>query len=195
MRWALVLGGAECVFDDAEAAIAKFGEPDVIVGVKDIVMEYPRIDHWCTFHVDRVEKEIAKRRSLGYSDPKVIWTYANVRLRPKVNIPVETIKVRGGSSGLLGAMVAVKVADKAILAGIPMNENMGHFNKKGRGGPWREGRLYKAHWKDYIPTLRPVVRSMQGWTMETLGAPSREWLFGDGTSEVRDTASSEATAS
>lgn len=191
MTWSLVLGGAECVIEDAEAAIAKFGEPDTIVGVKDIAIEYPRIDHWATFHLDRIPKEISKRRSLGYKDPESLWTYNNVRYQPRVGIPVNYLKVRGGSSGLLGALVGIKVADKAILAGIPMDPKMRHFNDRKRGAPWAEGKNYKRHWDDYVPQMRNRVKSMRGWTMELLGEPSREWLFDSGASAVCDTSSSQ----
>lgn len=198
MNWALVLGGAACVFEDEQAARLQFGEPDTIVGVKDIAIEYPRIDHWVTFHLDRVPNEIAKRRALGYPDPKVIWTFAGYRLisRIRVGIPIEQMKIKGGSSGLLGAMVGMKVANKAILAGIPMDSSMPHFNDRKRGKPWEEARIYIPHWKEHIPRMQGHVRSMRGWTQEVFGAPTREWLYGnDDSTEIRDTLASTPTNS
>jgi hypothetical protein len=165
------------VYPDLELAIATFGEPDIIVGVKDIWMEYPRIDYFVTFHVDRIPRELERRRKLGYPDPKAVWTYNGVRV-PKIPIPVKMHKVRGGSSGLLGAIVGTIEADRAVLAGIPLDTNMRHYHNRKHGKPWAEGRLYKPHWEQMKPELQDKVKSMSGWTMKLLGAPTVDWVHG-----------------
>lgn len=177
MTWALVLGGAACVFDDMVAAIDKLGEPDVYVGVKDIAIDCPYVTHWVTYHCDRIPRELEQRRKLGHPDPVKIWTYPGVRV-PRIPIEVDRLKVRGGSSGLLGALVGCTVASKAVLAGIPLDVNMPHYHDKKRKRPWTEGRLYKPHWEKHIHLLRGRVTSMSGFTRELLGEPTKEWMLG-----------------
>ena len=65
MTWAVVLGGAQCVYDDLARAKALLGEPDMVIAVKDIGMEYPKIDYWCSYHIDRMPRELGIRRKLG----------------------------------------------------------------------------------------------------------------------------------
>lgn len=177
MTWALVLGGAANVYDDMHAALRLFGEPDVYVGVKDIGWEHPKVTHWCSYHVDRIPRELEKRRSLGYPDPERIWTYKGVRA-PKMQVPVYFHKVRGGSSGLLGAYVGTIVAERAVLCGIPMDMDMPHYHMRKHGKAWKEGRLYKPHWQSAESELKNKVKSMSGWTKELLGEPSWEWVHG-----------------
>lgn len=177
MTWALVLGGAKVVFDEANKAIAEFGEPDQVVAVKDIWMEWPKVDHVVSYHPDRWTKEFVRRRKLGYEDPKQFWTYAGVRVY-NWKYPTEYVNIRGGSSGLLGALVGIKVCDRAVLCGIPMDPTQRHFHERKKGNPWTEGRLYKQHWEGYLGQLRNRVKSMSGYTQQLLGAPTREWVHG-----------------
>jgi hypothetical protein len=177
MTWALVAGGAQCVWEDMARAEAMLGKPDILVGVKDIWMEM-RVDHFCTFHADRIKKELATRRKRGLPDPSAIWTNSAVKIPPIPEIEIKYLNLRGGSSGLLGVMVALRNADKVVLCGIPMNPEMRHYHQRKHGKPWREGKLYLAHWQQHLPTLRGRVKSMSGNTKEMLGYPTREWVYG-----------------
>lgn len=177
MTWSLVLGGAENVYDDMKLAIEAFGEPDMIVAVKDIWMEYPRVDHVATYHVDRIPRELDRRRKLGYADPKCFWTYRGVRI-PSFSIEIKAIKTQGGSSGLLGAIVGIEVADRAILAGIPMDGAMPHYHNRKNKKPWSEARLYRPHWEKSMYVLGGKVKSMSGFTRQLLGTPTKEWVLG-----------------
>lgn len=178
MTWALVLGGAKCVFEDAEKAIQLLGEPDVVVAVKDIWIEWPKVDHVATYHIERIPRELERRRSLGYEDPKCIWTYAHIR-QLKMPLPQKCIKMTGGSSGLLGAYVAIRVADKGVLAGIPLDPTMSHFHNRKQGKPWKEGEHYMKQWRQCLPDLKDRIKSMSGYTKELLGEPTVEWLQSD----------------
>lgn len=177
MSWALILGGAECVYEDLQLAIKDFGQPDVVVAVKDIWIEYPKVDHVATFHIDRIPRELIRRRALGYADPKVIWTYKGVREPRGIGIEVRKMHMRGGSSGLLGAFVALQVADRGVLAGIPMNPGMRHYHNRKGGKAWGEARIYTPHWEHNLHFLTDRIKSMSGWTREKLGAPTKEWVL------------------
>lgn len=189
MTWSLVLGGAKCVFDDLQRALDMFGEPDVIIGVKDIWIEYPRIDHVATFHLDRIPRELEKRRKLGYKDPQCIWTFKGVPLI-RIPIPIKTINTRGGSSGFLGALAGRELTDKVVLAGIPLDPTMPHYHDRRRKQPFKDATRYLPTWEKALPLLQGRVKSMSGNTKQLLGEPTKEWLY-----EIRDSDTSAASNS
>lgn len=174
---ALVMGGAKCVHEDLEVALS-LCRPDVFIAVKDIGIVYYRVDHWVTFHADRIANELAKRRSLGNPDPKCIWVHKRSHVAQGVNVPIERILVKGGSSGMMGALVGLRLARKVVLAGVPMDPGMPHFNDRKHGKPWHEGRLYQSYWRQCLPDMKDRVRSLSGWTKELLGEPTPQWLSG-----------------
>ena len=176
MSWSLVLGGAACVYDDLKRAKALLGEPDIIIAVKDIWVEYPKVDHVATYHIERIPRELAKRRALGYEDPKCVWTYQFFR-HPKISLPVKYIRTTGGSSGYLGALVGLEVSDKVVLAGVPMDPTMPHFHNRKYGKPWKDGIAYLKQWHDNKTKLLGRVKSMSGFTKDLLGEPTLEWLY------------------
>lgn len=188
MTWSLVLGGAQNVYEDANKAIKLLGEPDVVVAVKDIWIEYPKVDHVATYHVDRISRELERRRALGYPDPQCVWTYRSVRVM-RLQLPLKTLRVNGGSSGLLGALVGIEVADKAVLAGIPLDASMPHFHNRKHGKPWKDAVIYQKHWRAVLNRMLGRVKSMSGYTQELLGEPTKEWLLA---TEGLDHASSES---
>ena len=174
MTIALVLGGASNVYDDTKAALALF-TPDVIVAVKDIAITYPKVDHWVTYHPERLVRELPRRRLSGLPDPIAVWMHEGGRMASNLGIQVKHLPHRGGSSGFMGMVVGCKVADKAVLCGIPMDPNLKHFSRpKPRG--WPEGMFYRQVWIKHLPEFKDRVRSMSGWTRELLGAPTKEWL-------------------
>ena len=174
MTVAIVLGGALNVYTDAKAAASLF-TPDVVVAVKDIGMTYPHVDHWVTYHPERLPRELPIRRKKGLSDPLFIWTYEASRTPTVVGIPFKFIPFRGGSSGFMGMEVGCKVADKVVLCGIPMDPNMKHFSRPKAKG-WPEGKFYRQAWMKHLSEFKDRVRSMSGWTKEVLGEPTAAWL-------------------
>lgn len=177
---ALVLGGAQCLYDDIAAAERLF-KPTFIVAVKDIGITHPHVDYWVTFHLDRIPRELEQRRKLGHPDPTCFWTYSNIHTPKGLMLPVERLKITGGSSGLLGAFVGMRVAEKVVLAGIPLDPDMPHYHKRKHGKPWKEGAVFRQHWQKAHDDLKFKVRSMSGWTRQLLGKPTRDWL---GTTDV-----------
>jgi hypothetical protein len=157
-----------------EAALALF-KPDIVVAVKDIGITYPHIDHWVTYHPERLPKELKMRRDRGLVDPLFIWTYDKIAIRPKLGIEFRTVPHRGGSSGFMGMVVACIVADRCVLAGIPMDPVQKHFSRPKKKG-WPEAMYYRKVWTEYHGEYKDRVRSMSGWTKEIFGAPTSEWL-------------------
>ena len=173
MTIAMVLGGAACVYDDIKAA-EKLFTADIIVAVKDIGITWPKVDYWATYHPERLPKELGERRALGLPDPKLIYTY-NKRVPKGIDIPMQMMNTKGGSSGLMGTEAALLVADKVVLCGIPLDPVQKHYRRPRKQG-WPPAIMYRLAWRQVHGKLKDRVRSMSGWTREFLGAPTEEWL-------------------
>ena len=170
---ALVLGGAQCVYNDIAAAQAMF-KPDIIVAVKDIGITWPHVDYWATLHPERLPKELKQRRDAGLPDPKAIYSY-RMRVPSGLGIEIRVLDTPGGSSGMLGTQAALLVADKAVLVGIPLDPKQVHYCRPKKGG-WPPANMYRKVWTEAHPKLKDRVRSVSGWTRDLLGAPTKEWL-------------------
>lgn len=177
-RTALVVGGAHCVWDDVKAVRA-LHDFELFVLVNDIGTVWPyRIDHWVTFHAVLLEKWTDLRRANGFSDAGKLWTGATTsKIPPHLSVTKHWMKV-GGSSGMLGTLVGLDHAHKVVVAGIPLDPALPHFNNKHGNRPWKDATKYRTAWIDHLPILRERVRSCSGWTAEQLGKPTREWLEG-----------------
>lgn len=175
MTWSLVLGGAKCVYDDIAAATEQFGQPDIVVAVKDIWVTYPRVDYVVSYHADRLPAELEERDRLGLQRPIAAYVYHGTPI-PRMPLRVECVHSPGGSSGLMGAMLGCRIADKAVLCGIPMDPQMPHFNMRKEGRPWVSATVFQPVWLGERGSLFGRVRSMSGWTKELLSLPDKEWL-------------------
>jgi hypothetical protein len=172
MLKALVLGGAACVHEGAERALALF-QPDAIFAVNNIGIDWSgRLDYWCTLHPLPTHKwpgmaqALVRRHKAGLNRPQT-WAH-----RPGPGIDRTTGDWAGSSS-----LFAVKVArlegfERIVLAGVPMNASY-HYND---ARPWMQHTAFVNGWRKRAPEIRPFVRSMSGWTRELLGDPSAEWL-------------------
>lgn len=173
---ALVIGGAMGVWDEVEQA-KHLCDFDVIVAVKKAGLDYPgRIDHWVTWHPERLLHWIPKRRKEGRPDAGMLWSgkLRGVRQGTHLKLPLNWLTCDGGgSSGLLGTLIALEYADKAVLAGIPMDADREHYDKPGL---WNEAPKYHKAWQDELPKLKDRVRSLSGWTQALLGSPDLQWL-------------------
>lgn len=165
MPTALVIGGAECAWDDAYRALELF-KPDAFAVVNDMLGRWPlRIDYGCTLHPDKLGEFLRGRRG---PLPYQIWSH-----RAHKNAQRRTTDW-AGSSGLF----AVKVLreenfDAIVVAGVPMVDKAGHIVRK---ETWPNANMFRGGWKKRFGEIEPYVRSMSGWTMELLGPPTPEWL-------------------
>ena len=170
-----VLGGAQCVWRDFEAAKA-LCTPDKIACVNDIGIEYPdKYDYWVSYHNINLQRWLRQRRERNLPDPNEIWT-GEAKSRTDLKC-LRRYKVRGGSSGMLATCIALSQgATHVVLAGVPMDPNMRHFHNDKKGKPWKEAKKYHKYWLEQLEFFNGRVRSMSGWTRETLGVPTLEWL-------------------
>jgi len=133
------------------------------------------VHHWVSYHIERMPRELTMRAKLGLPPPQFLWTYHGVKA-PRLPIPVCYIKIRGGSSGLLGAFVGMKVCDRAVLCGIPLDPTSAHYHSRKHGKAWQEAVLYQAHWRNMQKYMQGKVMSMSGYTMQLLGQPTEDWV-------------------
>lgn len=174
MLTALVLGGADCVWEDMEAAYDAF-RPDWIVAVNDVGTRLPgAINYWVTLHQDKMGAWRAERERRGFSPA---LRHVSHEMRPGID---ETLDYRwpgmtgSGSSGLFGVKVAMDHgAGRVVLAGVPMQPERAHFFN---GSAWRDCGSFLDGWHNALPFIKDRVRSMSGWTKELLGAPTPAWL-------------------
>lgn len=185
---ALVLGGADCVWEDLKALEALMGRPwdGIVIAANDIGSHWPgRLDHWVTLHPENFTRWIQDRRANGYPDGFRAWTPQNKmkKLKGQPNVPHTALNnIGAGSSGMFGVAVALQGlgCTRVICAGIPMTKTP-HFEQSKvqvRGRKWEAA---DAHWKSWkedktAALLKGRVKSMSGRTMELLGMPTPEWL-------------------
>lgn len=183
MTIAFVLGGGACVHEDLAAA-EKLCTPDHVVACNDFGAEYPgELDAFVTLHPDELPRWIGARRENGYPEPKRIISHKVRTMQDGKGEPfvTQTHEFRwqdfvgvSGSSGLFCVKVAFEIlgAKKVILCGVPMDDRPHFFDTE----KWEAVRNFTGTWEQLIPVLRDRVRSMSGWTRETLGAPSPDWI-------------------
>jgi hypothetical protein len=172
MPSALVLGGARCVHEDAEAALGLF-TPDAIAAVNDIGIEWPgRLDYWVTLHANKtrqwpgIVEALHRRIGKGRNRPQ-IWGY-----KPHSGIDRHTDDWTG-SSGLLTVKILIEEGFGCIVvAGVPMTQEGGHFYDT---KAWLQCERYRVGWVKHHKEIAPFVRSMSGWTREQFGEPS-DWF-------------------
>lgn len=168
----LILGGAKSVFDDMRQAQAMCTF-DAVIAINDIGFEIPEIDYWCSMHPDKLAlKWLPQRRDNGYPDPKSLWTSRDKKV-PN-DIEFQTLKNTRGGSGLLAIHVARYLNfSKIVLAGVPMEAEGEHYHTPGK---WKECKLYRIVW-EADKSLKHDVRSFSGWTRDTYGVPTADWLM------------------
>jgi len=179
--WAIVLGGAECVWEDVSRwEYGTYGAswPAIIVAANDIGCHFPDVDHWASFHVDKFKGWMQLREAKGYARPRATWGW-------RVGHPVDYVVSpwSGGSSGMLATQVALALGcSKVILCGMPMTATA-HFPESqefdANQTVWSES---DGHWRSWVRVheegwFEGRVRSMSGRTRQLLGEPTREWLL------------------
>lgn len=195
MKSALVIGCAACVWDDIKAAkvLARY---DAIYCVKQMGIYYPEaFNVWVTLHPEAMDEYEIQRHKFGFPNgyqivappPKELGMHgAKGNIARRVSYLLSEDSNSSAGSGLYGAKVAVEDGyDRVVLAGIPMTAEGGHFlpnslNVSGqiRGKVWTGQNSFIIGMNAALPQLQGKVKSMSGYTMKVLGAPTQEWLNG-----------------
>lgn len=170
---AVILGGARSVWDDARAALAMIGDqPAMIVATNQAGVRYPGdLDAWASLHPDFFANALPRRVRASLNKPLV---YAPARHPDTPGIKAVAPRW-DGSSALYAAQVAMRQlkARKVILCGAPLESEAGHIAVP---GPWCDPERYRAGLIAALPEIKDRVRSMSGWTADTLGRPDLDWI-------------------
>lgn len=187
MSTALVLGGAACVWEDVEAAL-ELGEYQGVVACNDAAAHWPgELDAAVSLHMQVFPRWLTIRKRKGYPKPKQVLGHleaSKARVGPGFVTGFTEYKLPGQDRSGTSGLFAVKVAlvdlgfDKAVLCGIPMDEQAHFFG----GGPWRGGGESWKAWLKAYPFLKDRARSMSGRTSYMLGTPEPDWISRDGAS-------------
>lgn len=184
MTIALVLGGGDCVWRDLEAAL-RLGEFDAVVTCNDVTAAYPGpVDAAVSLHFEKWPIWLRQRALKGLPPPaRVVGHAVAGRGAPgwvthwsEQKFPGQT---ESGSSGCFAAKYAVEDLGhrRAVLCGIPMTAEARHFFDR---RSWGGAAAHRRGFRQAIPAIAGRVRSMSGWTKEHLGAPTPEWIAGQG---------------
>lgn len=174
MLRALMLGDAKCLQADLAAA-SKLCDYDAVCACNNAGLHYKgRLDYWVTLHPlparywPGMTDALRRRLKEGRNRPQT-WAH-------KASGGVDRyISDWAGSSGLFGVRVLLEEGfERIVLCGVPMNREGAHFYDESR--PWDTAGSFHKGWEKHMDILRPHVRSMSGWTLTRLGAPTPEWL-------------------
>ena len=198
----IILGTGPGMFSDLGRALCLAPRARIIAVNGAGVLYRDRIALWVSIHGDHLEAFIDERERLGYPDGYAAW--GNFGSRHQNRRAHRWDKPNGGgSSALLALEVSREVAGYThwILCGVPLSgheckawanadgEIMGQQDASKRQTDRREAEvldsrepsrggylIYRKGWKQQRRQLAPFVRSMSGWTLETFGAPTHEWV-------------------
>lgn len=196
MKVALILGSADCLWEDvreAEDVIEESGAgADVeLVALNDVGAWFPRRIHaWATLHPEKLGERdpddpdgfswLQRRSREGH--PQGFRTYG--RRRPDI-IHEAVQPWGGGSAALYGVRVAEhRGAAGAILCGCPLVERP-HVAESTTAHTVSENlEDYRRAWERRIQRdhrrpgryVRERTRSIRGWTRQLLGYPDPDWI-------------------
>ena len=170
---AVILGGSRSVWDEARAAFALIGDrPCIVVATNQSGVRYPgNLDAWASLHPDFFANALQRRLNADLNKPLL---YAPAKHPDTPGIKAVAPRW-DGSSALYAAQVAMKQlkAGKVILCGAPLDSDAGHIAIP---GPWCDPERYRAGFTAALPEIEGRVRSMSGWTADTLGCPDLDWI-------------------
>lgn len=121
-----VCGSAACVFDDMRRAFGVYGQPSAVLGVNDIGMHLPQIDHWYSNDAPMLRKWRQARRPEYKDDPALHTNYGGESgYQDDMSYHGEFV---GINSSINATRLALKLGyDKVIVCGVPCDGSGYYF--------------------------------------------------------------------
>lgn len=170
---AIVIGGAQGVWEELESALGLVkGRDFIVIATNHAGRLYAgHIDAWVTLHPECLREWRSDRKDAGFNDDYEAFVHENRRGLIDVQVVPHGWYA---SSGIYAAQVATQALDCAgvILCGVPLEEERGHIAFP---GPWIEWAMYRAGAEAAKADGTPI-RSMSGWTADLFGQPTKAWL-------------------
>ena len=181
MKTALIVGCADCLWDDVKTAHA-LGKYDATYCVKMAGIYWPhKFQTWVSLHPEWQAGYEGERKERGYPDgyetvgplQGEVGMHAKHKVDRRVSYRFPGSNA-SASSGIYAAKVAMEDGyGRIVLAGIPMQAEQNHFI---RGKEWKQCDSFIVGLYAAIPFLDGKVKSVSGLTRELLGAPTKEWI-------------------
>ncbi len=183
MALALVIGCSRDAWLEAWQA-KQLGKFDMVYCVKlaGVFFAEPRRFSWVTLHpewMDGYEKQRAEQGFHGDYEiiappPGEVGEHGKKgNITRRVSYRYDGMNSSASSGGYAAKIALDDGYDKVVLAGVPMRQEDSHFT---RGKPWLQRDSFMNGFLLSLPHFKGKVKSMSGWTMEQLGAPTAEWL-------------------
>lgn len=156
MREILVVGTAECVYEDLDALGDRNFEEVIAVNEAVQLLEFPP-DFVATVHPERA-------RDFSRMFSQVV----SLHHATGVDIVFDSLPWRYGTSALYAVAFALQMrsADRVVVAGCPLVPGTHCNSSRPLGG---DIAAYRRAWCDVKDTLQKSVVSLSGWTRELIG--------------------------
>lgn len=169
---ALILGGSPSVFDEAEAAAALIGRRHLVVAANLAGIHWPgTLDGWATQHTERIAEWRAARKGPAAARH---FVPSGLHALPWAERAEDRWNASSGGYALQCALFEVG-ATAAILCGVPMDADAGHFDRPA-GASWEGTADYRLGFEAALRECGGRIRSMGGWTSALYGRPTPEWI-------------------
>lgn len=173
---AIVMCGGGDPFAEWElikAMCERAGKKYSIFAGNDMIEHFPpSIDHAITLHPDKLKLWLPRRRTNGFNEPPKVWAHRNYE-----SVVTHWTRDWSGSTGLLCVKIARECGHTHIVTcGVHMLVESNHFIRKQE---WGAAHGFRRGWMSRTRELKPYLRSMGGWTLDTFGAPTEDWLRED----------------
>lgn len=198
MKRALIVGCGERVWQDVDEAMA-LCEWDGFYVCKLAGVHWQHEGHfvWPTLHPEFMDDFEKQRRERGLHQNYEIVAPLQTEVGRHnwiTKFRRTSFRFKGmtasGSSGLFAVKIAIEDGyDRLVLAGMPMTKDP-HFSRRDQFGkpvPWKQRDSFLRGWEVARSHYKDKTRSISGgWTEETLGRPTLEWLGLDGSQVAAD---------
>lgn len=177
MKRCVVLGTAPCMWDDLRRTPAGL---DVVAVNRAGWLYLEPIALWVSIHGAGNLAHIEKRRELG-ADMN-FDAYGNFANNEESGDVIRWNRPNGGgSSSLFATRIALELGyERVVLAGVPLEGQATLVDADGTEFVEEPSALgfgvYRRGWEKARDEIGEHVRSMSGWTRETFGEPTAEWL-------------------
>lgn len=167
-RTALVVGGAQGVFEDYKKTVTR---DMVVFAANDVGMYLPHVDHLVSLHASKLIHWAAIRKDqyCAYPGNHDFKTHSHGSANADFDwfglTPVMSL------SGLFAAQLAYLMGcERIILCGCPQDETPRFFEVRAASGDaYVRGQEQIKQEMGYKPDFKKAVRSMSGWTKEFFG--------------------------
>lgn len=172
---ALILGGAPSWEREAKAAAALIGRRHLVVAANLAGIHWRgRLDAHCSLHPERMAEWTADRKARRYPAAARHFVPGGVHALPWAEKAADRWNASSGGYALQCALFEIG-ATAAILCGVPMDAEAGHFTRP-PGASWEGTADYRRGFEGALRECGGRIRSMGGWTANLFGQPTAEWV-------------------